>query len=252
MSGLRILMYHAVGWPGEDASRFVVPVERFERQMAWLERARYRVLPLVPALEALRAGEELPARALAITFDDGTADVVSLAPPILERFGFTATVFVVTGVMGGTIEWNGAGGLRGRRLMAWSDAASLPPSLTLAPHSRTHPSLPTLDDEMLDEEIRGSRDELAAHAGHGASVFAYPFGHYDARIAAAVGAAGYSAACTVISGVNRGDTPPHELRRYEVWGDEPLVTFGAGVAVDAVYQRVRRARRFRDRRRVKR
>jgi peptidoglycan/xylan/chitin deacetylase (PgdA/CDA1 family) len=76
----------------------------FERQMRWLAQA-FDVLPLQQAVEAL-AQRRLPARAACITFDDGYADNLTVAAPILERLGLPATVFVVSGVLTEGAMWN--------------------------------------------------------------------------------------------------------------------------------------------------
>lgn len=76
----------------------------FETQMRWVKNW-FNVLPLVEAVERLRAGN-LPARAAAITFDDGYADNYTVALPILRRVGLSATVFVTTGYLDGGQMWN--------------------------------------------------------------------------------------------------------------------------------------------------
>jgi peptidoglycan/xylan/chitin deacetylase (PgdA/CDA1 family) len=69
-------------------------VDGFERQLRFLARFA-TVLPLEPALDALYAGEPLPKRAVCLTFDDGYRDNLDLAVPLLRRYGFPATFFLV-------------------------------------------------------------------------------------------------------------------------------------------------------------
>jgi len=101
---LSILIFHRVLaapdpiFPGEPDGA------QFDDLLAHVIR-RFRVLPLDIAIEALVAGT-LPARALAITFDDGYADNLSVAAPILERYGVPATIFVATGYLDGDVMWN--------------------------------------------------------------------------------------------------------------------------------------------------
>ena len=225
MGGLRILMYHAIGAPGEPANRFVLPLSAFERQLTWLARLRFRVLPLETAVRALIGGEPTPRRAVALTFDDGTRDTRTLAYPALARRGFPATAFIVTQAMGSTVDWTEHAGLAGRRVMTWEEALELEPLMSLEPHTRSHPSLPTLDDEALARELRGSREDVAQRTGRVANLFAYPYGHYDERVAAATSEAGFVAACSVQAGANDTSTPPYELRRHEIRGDTSLATF---------------------------
>src|SRR5665213_2379474 len=101
---LSILIFHRV-LPQRDP---LFPGEAFAKQFdALIEHvaARFRVLPLAYAIEALKQGT-LPSRALAITFDDGYADNLTIAAPILQRHGVSATVFVATGYLDGSCMWN--------------------------------------------------------------------------------------------------------------------------------------------------
>jgi peptidoglycan/xylan/chitin deacetylase (PgdA/CDA1 family) len=218
-------MYHAIGATDEPASRFVVPVDAFERQMGLLARLPLAVVSLEAACETLRRGAKLARRSVALTFDDGTRDFRTLGLPVLQRHRLPATAFVVTGAMGASVDWTDHEDLAGRAVMTWEDALELPPLVSIQPHTRTHPSLPRLGEAALSDELAGSRSDVEQRVGRTATLFAYPYGHYDARVAAAAAAAGYSTACTVERGLNDAATPAHALRRYEVRGDLSLKGF---------------------------
>lgn len=101
---LSILIFHRV-LPEPDPLFDDIPdASRFEQQMRWVARW-FNVLSLSEAVARLQAGS-LPARALAITFDDGYADNATVAAPLLQRLGLTATFFVTTGVIDGGRMWN--------------------------------------------------------------------------------------------------------------------------------------------------
>ena len=87
-----------------------------ERQLAFLAR-RCNVVPLADALRALDRDDPLPPRAVALTFDDGYADQLELAAPMLARLGLPATFFLVPGLLDGTARpwWE---------LLAWTFARS--------------------------------------------------------------------------------------------------------------------------------
>jgi peptidoglycan/xylan/chitin deacetylase (PgdA/CDA1 family) len=222
---LQILMYHAIGGRDEPPTRFVVPIDTFARQMDALAKLPVAVVSLEEACETLSRGGRLPRRSVALTFDDGTRDVRTRALPILRHQGFPATVFVVTAAMGATVDWTDHTDLAGRDVMTWAEALELQPLVRIQPHTRTHPSLPQLPDAALADELAGSRADVEQRVGGVATVFAYPYGHYDAHVAQAAAAAGYTAACTVTRGFNDRTTPAYELRRYEVRGDLSLKRF---------------------------
>lgn len=99
-----ILIYHRV-LPVQDPCRFgEVEAKHFDRQMRFLAR-HFTVLPLREAAERLKRGG-LPQRACCITFDDGYADNLTVALPILEKYHLPATVFVATGYLDGGRMFN--------------------------------------------------------------------------------------------------------------------------------------------------
>lgn len=103
---LSIFIYHRV-LPQPDP---IFPDEpctaRFDEMMEWVA-GWFNVLPLEEAVERLRQGQ-LPARAAAITFDDGYADNLLYATPILKKHGLHACFFIATGFLDGGIMWNDA------------------------------------------------------------------------------------------------------------------------------------------------
>lgn len=101
---LDIFIFHRV-YPGLDPMAPGEPdVRRFERVVRFLSRA-FTLLPLADAASRLASGT-LPAAAACITFDDGYADNLTLAAPILARFDAPATIFVATGYLDGGRMWN--------------------------------------------------------------------------------------------------------------------------------------------------
>lgn len=94
---LLILAYHGVSASDEhewDGSLYIPPTLLRARFTA-LRDGGYRVLPLDEAVRRLYDGS-LPPRAVAITFDDGAADFYSQARPLLEEFGYPATVYLTS------------------------------------------------------------------------------------------------------------------------------------------------------------
>ena len=198
-----ILMYHQVAEiPRKlDPLGLAVPPAQFEQQMSYLARNGYQCLTLPEAVRHLRKGRRAPAKSFVLTFDDGYQDVHSKACPILEKFGFTATVFLVAGRMGSPSNWWGQEGARSGLLLSWAEARDLVRrGFILGSHTLSHPWLNSLDDQSAFEEIRNSRVLLQDQLDMQVDFFSYPYSDSDARIEGLVESAGYTAACAGDSG----------------------------------------------------
>jgi peptidoglycan/xylan/chitin deacetylase (PgdA/CDA1 family) len=122
-SRLLVLVWHNVEGTWCYPSRAGAGVGGFARQLQRLRRLA-TVVPLEPALGALGAGEPLPPRAVALTFDDGYRDNLELAVPLLERLGLPCTFFLVPGLLSWEVRpwWEvlaWAFARAGRRTVPW-------------------------------------------------------------------------------------------------------------------------------------
>jgi peptidoglycan/xylan/chitin deacetylase (PgdA/CDA1 family) len=188
-----ILMYHAVADVTEDPNLLCVTPGRFAEQMAWLERHGLRGVSVGTLTGAMRAGTS---RGLVgITFDDGYTSVLESALPELARRGFTASVYVISGRMGGTNEWDA--GPSWPLLSAGQVRDLAAAGLEIGSHGATHIRLAGLTAAELAAEVGGSRAALTGIAGTPIRGFAYPYGSMDAAARQAVRHAGYDYACAV-------------------------------------------------------
>jgi peptidoglycan/xylan/chitin deacetylase (PgdA/CDA1 family) len=104
--GLLILIYHRVLEAPDPLRRRTVHAAEFAAQMDLLSQC-FNVLPLPEALARLQS-RSLPPRAVSVTFDDGYADNLQVAVPIMRARGVHATVFIATGYLDGGIMFNDA------------------------------------------------------------------------------------------------------------------------------------------------
>ena len=223
-----VLMYHAVSARRGDASRYVIPARRLERQLRWLLRRGYRVVALDQILEDKHRHRLHEPKSVAITFDDGYADFATLAAPALKRRGLTATVFLVSTMDGGTAEWDHESELANRPLMELADVRRLAAGgFDVGAHSRTHPRLTSLSEDAVQEEVLGSKQELENVLERPVTSFAYPYGKHDESARVIAAAAGFHGACGVEPGRNTAATPLFALRRVEVYGTDSLLRFAA-------------------------
>ena len=104
-----ILMYHEVTpTPVERYRKYTVTPAELASQLAWLRSRRYTSVDLDAVHAAFRGQGKLPPRPVVITFDDGSRDCLEHAVPALLAHGFTATFFIVGGLVGALED---AGGL---------------------------------------------------------------------------------------------------------------------------------------------
>lgn len=211
-----ILMYHQVAGPGETAGRLAVPSAAFAAQLHYLHEQGFTTLTAGAAARALAAGgRELPARPVALTFDDGYADFHTQVLPALQRYGFTATLFVTTG----WIEDAGqhAAGRRPGRMLTWSQLAEAAAAgIEIGAHSHRHPQLDQLPHRLLRPELDDCRDLLEDRLRHPVPGLAYPFGYSSATVRAAVRQAGHHYACAVGNVIAGPGADPFALPRLTV------------------------------------
>jgi peptidoglycan/xylan/chitin deacetylase (PgdA/CDA1 family) len=194
--GVPVLLYHAFS-ELDESSRFVITRRVFSRQMRVLSLLRFNVIGYDEFAHSIREGRLPPARTAVLTIDDGYVDNADIAAPILERHGFGATIFLVSGRLGADNDWSDAAPLRGRQLLSARQLPSLRERrIEFGAHTRTHCCLPGVAEETVAEEVGQSRQELEDVLGIPVQTFAYPYGRLDDRATAAVKRAGFIGACT--------------------------------------------------------
>ncbi|MCF3964033.1 polysaccharide deacetylase family protein [Streptomyces fuscigenes] len=213
-------MYHSVADPAHDPYHVTVSPDRLERQLRLLRRRGLTGVSMERLLRARAEGRD--AGLVGLTFDDGYADFATHAVPALLRHGFTATVYVLPGRLGGTNEWDPLGP---RKPLLTEDGvrAAADAGMEIGSHGLLHVDLTdadAVDDERLAAETAGSRQLLRAVTGREVTGFCYPYGNVDVRAVDAVRAAGYQYAVAIDPGQLTG---LHALPRVHV-GQEDTST----------------------------
>jgi peptidoglycan/xylan/chitin deacetylase (PgdA/CDA1 family) len=239
MSPLAILCYHNVASPPHDAhfKLLYVSPERFERQLWSLRRLGLRGRSLGEGLSRLRQGT---ARGyVVLTFDDGYADTLTAAAPLMKQYGFTATCYVVSGAIGTHNRWDAQYLREEKPLMSRRQIDMwLAAGMEVGSHSCSHPHLQNLPEEAALQEIADSRTALRDMLGVPVDHFAYPFGHFTAETVELVRRTGYASAVTLRPGLARVSDDPFRLPRIFVNGERGLWRFLLHVATP--YHRVLR------------
>lgn len=223
-----ILVYHTISSPAEALPGDIdISPERFERQLQWLSRWK-KVVRLYQTLRA-PASERL----VAITFDDGFRDNLTVALPLLEKYNLPMTLFVTAGFLGkpGYLSYD-----------ELRDMASHP-LVTIGAHGLRHLHFTRLEVHEARYELIESKRILEDVTGNSIELMAWPYGECDAQVERLSEECGYRASWSVWKGGNHR----HSLWRVPLGRNDNLPRFiakasGAYFPVKAVEKRVAQLR----------
>ncbi|MDQ5823234.1 MAG: polysaccharide deacetylase family protein [Chloroflexota bacterium] len=213
--GITILSYHSLDDLGTPLS---VSPRLFQAQMSALAGLGCRTFTMSQAAEHLSSRRPFPPRAVAITFDDGFANFADVGLPTLQRYGFSSTVYVITGMVGRMTRWtDGPRALPSLPILTWEQIEQLhAQGVEIGTHTATHGFLTQYSPSALEHELTAPRKLLEERLGTPVRSFAYPQGDYDGRVVRAVRAAGYATATTVDQGRAGPGSDPLRLPRLLV------------------------------------
>ncbi len=257
-------MYHRISDDPEPGVhpyyRVCTSPARFREQMQWLKDHGYRGMTLGNALNSefrIQNSEFLP---VVVTFDDGFQDFYTTAWPILQEFGFTATMYLPTAFIGderrvfspGTKSATGNRQLAikppstihhppssngSRACLTWSEVRELHTAgIEFGSHTVSHPKLTELSWPEIQSEIHDSKLEIENHLGVPCPAFAYPYafpqGNPDFvhRFRERVATAGYRSNVTTQIGRQGAGDDRFQIKRLPVNQADDLSLFAAKLA----------------------
>jgi peptidoglycan/xylan/chitin deacetylase (PgdA/CDA1 family) len=187
-------MYHSVPDVGDVAGSLPVPVADFRRQVESLLELDAKILGLTQALaHKATAPHQL---VVAMTFDDGYADVMNAAA-VLEEYGGRGTAYVCPGSLAASRRRPAGPAGRSGNLSVRELGELRKRGFEIGSHSMTHRPLDILRSAEIGFEVERSKLELEQAIGSDVSSFCYPHGYSSPRVRRAVAAAGYTNACVV-------------------------------------------------------
>lgn len=211
-----ILLYHHVGISPSNSPYYVSTYD-FEQQMYLLHEWGYQTISVELLVRAIRDGAELPPKPIILTFDDGSVTVNTTAFPIMQKYNFTGTVYIVFNFIGLT-NYMGADQIRELYANGWE----------VGSHSTSHVDLTERTDRQQDEII-DSRRKLQNRLGLSVLTFAYPFGAYNKDSVHFAQFAGYIAALGLGDSSLQGSRNLYYLYRMDVTSMTSLQDFAASL-----------------------
>jgi hypothetical protein len=240
--GVVVLIYHRVG--GQAPSEIDLPLDLFRAQMEELA-ASGGAGTLDDALTVL-AGVRAEGPKVVVTFDDGTADIVDHALPVLVETGVPALLYAATAFIDDGISFPGDG-----RPVSWSALADAHATglLTVGSHTHTHALLDRLDSGAVDGELDRSIELIGEHIGEAPRHFAYPKALMGSAYADAAIRQRFVSAALSGSRPNRvGHTDPFRLARSPIQVSDGLRWFrrkvDGGMALEEAARNLRNRRAY--------
>ncbi len=226
-----ILMYHGISDAVGDRHPYFelnTSPRLFEEQMGHLHVNGYVATDLAGALKAIDSGSR-NAKLVAITFDDAYTDFYTHGFPVLEKYGFAATLFVITGF---TRAQRSA--RNGREFMSWKEVKEVAAhGISIGSHTVTHPELRALAEAELHREIAESKRCLEEKLARPVTSFSYPYAFpeqdadFIARLRGILRIEGYENGVSTIIGTAGRSHDPYFLPRLPINTYDDLRLFTA-------------------------
>lgn len=207
-----ILLYHHIAVRQSENVYYISP-NTFQQQMHLLHQWGYKTISVELLVTAIKQGVDLPPKPVIITFDDGSQTVYTNALPIMQRYDFSGTAYIVYNYVG-TRNYMKSEEIRELYASGWE----------IGSHSLSHADLTERSDRQR-QEIVESRRRLQTLLGVPVLSFSYPFGAYDEESVHYAHYAGYIAALGLGNETLQGSKNLFYLYRQPVKGSDDLRTF---------------------------
>ncbi len=227
---VHVFCYHGV--EPETENFYFNRTADFEEQMQTLADEGFASITCKQLADYLAGEQDIPEKSVLLTFDDGNLCVYEKACPIMEKHGFKATLFLITGSMGGKtrMDWQHVRDLHSR-------------GYEIGAHTVTHANLTKRSEGQSVEEheasvvkeLTESKEKIEQMIDEPVVAVAYPYGNYDEFVMSAVREAGYRLGFSIDRGAVDEQSSPWRLPRQMVVRDNSLRTFKRWLAQEPLH-----------------
>ncbi|MCH3965361.1 MAG: polysaccharide deacetylase family protein [Clostridium sp.] len=208
-----VLMYHSIDY--EENNELRIPADKFQNHMKYLKDNGYTTLTMDEFYDFMIKNKPVPRKSVLITFDDGYEDNYKNAYPILKKFGFKATIFVITS----TVDNDGSY-LNSSQLKEMSKNG-----IDIEGHTVNHDDLSKLDYNAQLKTLKDSKSFLEDILNKEVNYVAYPFGRCNGSTVKAAETAGYKMAFTTEGGWANRNQGIYELHRVYMSNNHDMNEF---------------------------
>ncbi|MEI7765680.1 MAG: polysaccharide deacetylase family protein [bacterium] len=207
-----ILVYHSFGptpiaKESKSKLHYRVTATKFEEQMKYLSTNGYHPISFASYVANLKNENKLPEKSVVLAFDDGWKSQYQYAIPILEKYNFTATFFIITSYTDNNYK----------AYMSWDDLKDLVAhDFDIESHTKNHPILTKVTAKQLAIELTESKKILEEKLKIKVTTLAYPNYMQNSTVRSAVKLAGYLGARAGWGSFNNSSLHIYELKSQEV------------------------------------
>lgn len=218
-----ILTYHSINYG--KGSHFVTP-ENFAKQMEYIKNKGYKVITLDELVRSIKNKERLQTNRVVITFDDGYKDNLEYAYPVLMKYGFPATIFIISGYINND-----------KRILTWDQVRAMSGGgISFGSHTKNHFYLGSAEDEKaILDEVGGSKKIIESEIGITVDYLCYPTGGFNEKVKEIVKDVGYKGACTTNRGFAEFNNDVYELKRIKVTNSDGIMPLSFWLKLSGYY-----------------
>lgn len=203
--GIPVLNYHIIS--NQKINSLAITPQEFEEQMVYLHDNGYTTISPDQLLDYIQYKEPLPNKPILITFDDGYRDAYLEAYPILKKYNFTATIFLITDYVDNN-----------SRYLSWEQIKEMHGNgFTFGSHTLNHIALSDATNEYVTYQLTQSRAAIEWRLKEPVKYFAYPGGFYNQTTTQLLQQSGYRGAFTVNFGRDKKNSDPFALNRIPIF-----------------------------------
>ena len=204
-SGIPVLNYHLIS--KQKINALAITPQEFEEQMVYLHTNGYNTISPDQLLDHIQYNDPLPDNPILITFDDGYRDAYLEAYPIMKKYNFTATIFLITDYVGNN-----------NRYLSWEQVQEMHDSgFVFGSHTLNHIPLSDATNEYAEYQLTKSREAIEWRIKEPVKYFAYPGGFYNQTTIELLKKAGYRGAFTVNFGRDKTSCDVFALNRIPIF-----------------------------------
>ena len=203
--GVPVLNYHLIS--NRKINSLAITPQEFDEQMAYLHDNGYTTISPDQLLDYIEFSKPLPENPILITFDDGYRDAYLEAYPILKKYNFTATIFLITDYVSNN-----------SRYLTWEQVQEMHDNgFTFGSHTLNHIPLSDSSNEYIEYQLTKSREAIEWRLKEPVKYFAYPGGFYNMATIQLLKQTGYRGAFTVILGRDKANSDSFALNRIPIF-----------------------------------